>query len=162
MVARRTTWHDVGLKATTVSEGATGVNIALDGTLSVADVQGLTLTRTLGNLYFMSMTVAGAWGIQALSFGIGISSREAFTAGVLPDPEGDTEEPLNGWVIRNVVAVAQNGIGGAVIQRVHFDIRAQRRLDSGRLYLRMVNTDVRGTGFTVGVVGQIRTLFKLP
>ena len=130
---RGTTWLDTTLN-TVISEGAAGLLTALDGTLSVADSQGLTLTRMIGDLSFHSNTLAGgAWGVQRVAIGMGMCSREAFTAGVTPDPDSAVEETARGWVYRTILAVAQNGAGAPVVERIQFDIHAQRRLDSGRV-----------------------------
>jgi len=159
---RRTQWIDTNVNVN-VSEGAAGVPADLDGNLSVADSQGLTLTRMIIDLSTSSATVAGAWGIQRLAIGMGMASREAFTASVLPSPESPTEEPARGWVWRTNVLVGQNGTGGAVLgPRIMADVRAQRRLDSGRFFIKLNNTDILGTGFDVRVVGMIRSLFLLP
>ena len=161
MAKRRTSWEDTIFDADAIAEGSAGVNFALDGTLSQADSQGLTLTRCIGDLTFLSGTTAGANGQQRLSLGIGMASREAFTAGVLPDPESETEEPARGWVYRTVLGVTQS-VQAQPMVRLQFDIRAQRRLDSGRLWVRVVNLDVGGTGFNILVCGIVRSLFLLP
>ena len=159
---RRSAWTDSQMN-TEVAEGSAGLTTDLDGTLSVADSQGLTLTRLLIDLSFYSRVIAGAHGIQRVALGIGMCSREAFTAGVVPDPESDVEFPARGWIYRTIFAVAQNGIGAPVIQRqLTLDLRAQRRLDNGRMFLRMVNTDISGTGFDVSMTGIVRALFLLP
>ena len=44
---------------------------------------------------------------------------------------------------------------------VHFDIRANRKVDRGRLYLVWHNTTADGTGVVTRLVGRIRTLFLL-
>ena len=158
---RRTTWQDTFLQNNTVS-GAQSL-IALDGVLSVADSQGLTLTRLIGDISCSSNTVAGAFGVERFSFGVGMASREAFAAGIVPDPNSNVEEPPRGWVYKNTVAVSQNGIGTNVVTaRVIFDIRAQRKLDSGRLFLAVNVDNVTGTSFTGNVTGLIRALFLLP
>ncbi len=159
---RRTQWIDTNQNSN-VSEGSVGVVNDLDGTLSVADSQGLTLTRMIVDLSTASATIGGAWGIQRLAIGMGMASREAFTAAALPSPESPSEEPARGWVYRTNVLVGQNGDGGAILgPRIMVDIRAQRRLDSGRFFIKMINTDVLGTGFDVRVTGMIRCLFLLP
>jgi len=159
---RRTKWEDTHI-ATTIAAGATSLGVAIDGTPSGDDAQGLTLTRMLGELSFMSTTVAGAWGVQVLTMGVGGSSRVAFTADSLPTPNSNVEQPPRGWVWKTSVAVAQNGAGAPVVmERVHFDIRAQRKLDGGRLWIVFVNVNLQGTSASVLVSGLIRVLFLLP
>ncbi len=160
MVRRKTTWLDTVLSFQ-VSNGSQVVR-AIDGTPSVGDAQGRTLTRLIGKLAFHSTTVAGAWGVQNMFMGAGAASREAFTAGALPDPGSPTEEPTLGWIYRGHVAVAQNGSGAPVVFVVEFDLRAQRKLDSGRHWMSFENTDIDGTSFTMAVNGFVRALYLLP
>ena len=136
--------------------------LALDGTLSQADAQGLTLTRLIGTLSMGSSTVAGAWGTGRLAVGVGIASREAFTAGIVPDPRSETEEPPRGWVYKTIEGIAQNGISTPVLTHVRFDIRSQRKLDSGRLYLALDYDSELGTTFVARVFGLVRALYLLP
>ena len=160
MAKRRTTWEDT-IIVLNVEVDAAGDRSALDGGLSQADAQGLTLTRCIGDLSIYSNTVAGAWGVQDVAIGIGMSSREAFTAETLPSPNSLNEEPARGWVYKNIVAASQNGVGGQIVTRVLFDIRAKRRLDSGRMFIKIVNVDIIGTAFDVRVRGLVRSLFLL-
>ena len=98
---RRITWESTIVNQLVEADLA-GERIALDGVLSQSDAQGLTLTRTIGMLSMVSNTVAGAWGVQCVAFGIGMSSREAFTAEALPSPNSNDEEPARGWIYQNV------------------------------------------------------------
>ena len=158
---RRTTWEDTAF-AVGIATGAQQLT-ALDGVLSQADAQGLTLTRMIIDLSCFSSTVAGAWGVQRLALGVGIASREALAASAVPDPNTDTEEPPRGWVWKTTVAIAQNGIGTPVVTaRIMVDNRAKRRLDSGRLYIALNNDAELGTTFAVRIIGNIRALFLLP
>jgi len=158
---RKTMWKFTGVQRG-IEVGTAGERIALDGSLSVADSQGLTLTRLIADLSFMSNTVAGAWGVQRFAMGVGMASREAYTAESLPSPNSDVEEPARGWIYQNIIAVSQNGVGGVVTTRVLFDLRAQRRLDSGRMFFKFVNSDLFGTSASIHVVGMVRALFLLP
>ncbi len=158
---RRTSWEDSVL-ANTIVVG-TQTLLSIDGTPSVDTGQGRTLTRVIGDLVFVSTTVAGAWGVNRMGIGIGGCSREAFTAGVVPDPLSETEEPPRGWIYRHVAVMSQNGIGTPVVSgRVQFDIRAQRRLDSGRHFLAFDNEAQFGTTASYRVIGLVRALYLLP
>jgi len=157
---RRTTWEDRVLGQTLVA-GAQ-LLIRVDGTNSVADSQGLTLTRVIIDMYLMSTSIAGAYGVQAVDYGVLGMSRESFAAGISPDPGSESEEPMRGWVVRNRVAVAQNGIGTPVTVRIQHDLHAQRRLDEGVIAMVFDNSNVLGTSASVLVLGLVRCLFLLP
>jgi len=157
---RRTMWED-----TLFNEAlGTGLQLrkAIDGTNSVADSQGMTLTRLIVDLTFLSRTVSGGWGVANVDIGMGLTSREAFTAGVLADPQAETEEPSRGWIYRNRILVSQNGTGTDVIQRITVDLRTQRRLDEGRIFIVVDHLVILGTAFTLHIGGITRALFKLP
>ena len=126
------------------------------------NVRRQTLVRTLITLDLFSETVAGAWGVQQLDIGIGITSQEAFAAGVVADPVTANDQPSRGWIYRTRVAVAQNGIGGQVLYTLRADIRASRKLDDGECYMVVDNTSERGTAFTAHMTGLIRQLWLLP
>ncbi len=158
---RRTTWVDTSPNGVIVV--GTQFLVGIDGNPSVSDGQGRTLTRVIGNISFACSTVAGAWGIQSLSVGIGAASREAMAATVVPDPGSIVEEPTLGWIYRDIIMVTQNGIGTPVVAaRMSFDLHAQRRLDSGRHYLVIDNAAELGTSSSVLVVGLVRALYLLP
>jgi len=157
---RRTMWEDT-LFAQNVTNGTQEL-CAIDGTNSVADSQGMTLTRLILDLSFASRTVSGSWGVANVDIGVGLTSREAFSAGVVADPSSETEEPSRGWIYRNRVLVSQNGTGTPVTMRVIADIRAQRRLDEGRIYIVVDHTVILGTVFALQFAGISRALFKLP
>ena len=125
------------------------------------ELEGVTLTRAIGSLSFFSGTVAGAWGKQILDIGIGIASREAVTAGVVPDPNVAADRPPRGWLYRARRVVEQNGAGAPIVLWVPFDIRAQRRMDEADLFLAINSTGSTGTAFTTEAAVLIRFLLLL-
>ena len=82
-MARQTHWVDSVMSRSVVSGGQDQVSI-LQGDESL--YRGATVIRTMVMLDCFSQTVAGAWGVTRLDYGIGIASREAQLAGALPDP----------------------------------------------------------------------------
>jgi len=131
------------------------------GGLSTDQTRGMTVTRLIGRVGFSSATVAGAWGVNVLDIGIGVVSQEGFAAGVVPDPSVANDEPVRGWLFRTRVVVSQNGAGGQVVHELHFDIRAQRKVETGELVIIMDNSAISGTSFTINAQGWIRTLVRL-
>ena len=156
---RPTDWQDTVFNQSAVA-GAQN-SISLDGVLTAADLRGTTLIRTIIRLNLQSATVAGAWGSQRADIGIGIVSRDAFTAGSFPDPVTGDDKPPRGWVWRDSVGVAQNGVGGPIIVRVDADIRGARKIENGRLVLVWNNTNILGTSAVLQLYGLIRVLMKL-
>ncbi len=157
---RATDWIDTRITRA-VASGAQDFFSLMTGVAPV-NVRRQTLVRTIIRLDFASSAIAGAWGIQTLSFGIGVTSQEAFAAGVLPDPNVPNDQPSRGWVYRNVMAVAQNGIGAQVLYPLVVDIRAMRKLDDGEMFFVLDNDVDVGTAFGITYSGMIRQLWLLP
>ena len=97
---------------------------------------------------------------------MGVTSDEAFSAGVLPDPTGSgttAEFPVNGWVLRDrAVVVDDTGSVQWVNHTLRYDLRAQRKIDNAVLFLVMNNQPIRGTVFNVRMIGLVRALCLLP
>jgi len=160
MARRATDWID-----TVFDRGvASGVqdNLTLMTGVAPVNVWRQTLVRTLISMDFHSQSIAGAFGVQMLDVGIGITSQEAFAAGVLPDPETAGDQPSRGWIYRTRIAVAQNSIGSQVIYSIRADIRASRKLDDGECFWVLTNTPESGTAFAVHLTGIVRQLWLLP
>ncbi len=157
---RATDWID----STVLQQTATGSQdlVSLMTGVAPVNVRRQTLIRTIIELRCYSVTVAGAWGTQLVSIGIGIASQEAFAAGTVPDPNIANDQPSRGWIFRTQVVVAQNGIGGSVIFEVRADIRSQRKLDDGECYIVINNDTDLGTSFEVRTTGLVRQLWLLP
>ncbi len=128
---------------------------------------GHTLTRMLISFSFVPNPLGVATGIQRLDFGIGIASEDAFVAGAVPDANAPLEFPPRGWVLRDEVIVnsrldGANGQDSTPVIRLTYDIRAQRMLDNGVLYVATNNVAGGGTAFTVAHFGFVRILMLLP
>ncbi len=156
---RPTDWIDTRVIMSAVSGGQARQSL-MTGVAPV-NMRGMTVIRTIVVLGMISQDVAGAWGIQQIDLAIGVASQEAFAAGVVPDPNSDTDKPPRGWVFRSQRLVAQNGVGHQVVFPLEMDIRGARKIENGELYVVANNTFVNGTSFTVKVQGLVRTLYKL-
>ena len=157
---RQTDWIDTNFALAPASGAQDSVSL-ITGAAPI-NMRGVTLIRTIISIGLSSATVAGAWGVQTLNLAIGITSQEAFAAGVLPDPNVATDKPPRGWVWRGHKMAAQNGIGGSVIYDVMADIRGARKIENGELFFVVNNSPTAGTAFTCNVNGMIRVLMKLP
>ena len=159
-MARATDWIDTVIDRG-VSTGAQDFFSLMMGVAPV-NVRRQTLIRTIISIDFTSNTTAGAYGVQQMSIGIGITSQEAFAVGVFPDPITANDQPSRGWIYRTRMAVAQNGVGGVVVYSLRADIRSQRKLDDGECYFVIDNTAEVGLSFEVHMTGLIRQLWLLP
>jgi len=102
------------------------------------------------------------FGMQGVDIGVGTAAIDAFSAGAVPDPGVNTDNPPDGWVWRdslNVLA-ALSGPESAVIVRE--DLRSRRRMEDKELYLVVDNTNLLVASFGVKVAGLIRCLYLLP
>ncbi len=115
MPRRASDWIDslVGLATATGGQS----NVSLMSGVAPVNVRRQTLVRTLIELSLYSTTVAGVWGTQIVDIGIGITSQEAFAAGVLADPDTANDQPSRGWIYRTRRVVAQNAAGSPLKQR---------------------------------------------
>jgi len=160
MARRASDWIDTLVNINTAS-GAQSLLSLMTGVAPV-NVRRQTLVRTLLTLGIFSTTVAGAWGVQAVDIGIGITSQEAFAAGVVADPNTANDQPSRGWVYRTRRVPSQNGDATGIVTELHADIRASRKLDDGECFLVINNGTLIGTAFAVTITGIIRQLWLLP
>ncbi len=160
MPRRRTQWMDNNFGAL-IANGGDDVQ-DLRGPLGLRDIQGSTITRIVGSISIHSATIAGAYGVQRVSIGIGVASEEAVTANVVADPETEGDVPAGGWLTREVRVIGQNGTGTWPVDRWQFDLRAQRKLVGGVPFLVLENTNLTGTSFTIRFDVNIRILLILP
>jgi len=161
---REMRWFDTNISMATLASSG-GIQVRnLVGGVTIEEGRRATVTRIILTMTSHSVTVAGAWGVSQLAFGIGIVSEDAFVAGgaAIPSPIVNAEFPPTGWLLREEVSISQNGVGGQVVFQHRWDIRAQRKLGMGVLILQVINTAITGTAFAVGVHGQARVLCRLP
>jgi len=160
-VARRATdWVDTRLGLTIPVSGQF-LSSLLSG-LTQEELRGATIVRTILTLGVCSETVAGAWGNMVIDLAIGIVSREAFAAGVVPDPVVDRDTPARGWMWRTQRVISQNGVGGQVVFDVTADIRGARKVENGNVFIVANSSVLDGTTFVMTVRGMVRLLMKLP
>ncbi len=121
----------------------------------------MTLLRTIIGLDLARTVHDSGEGSDLVACGIGVTSQEAFAAGVLPDPQTDTDFPARGWVWRAIYRVWGFASDQPAIftRRLDLDIRSMRKLDNGEAYLLVNNAALEGVSSTIRVAGLVRQLW---
>ena len=158
---RNRSWADQRLSVVlTAGTGGLTFNLLENGVLG----DTLTVVRIIGTIEIGINAISEIEYAQLIDIGIGVASVEAFAAaGVsLPSPLIDTEFPPRGWLYVSTKECWQFKAVNNEQQRANaifnFDVRAARKIDKGRLFIRLINSDLEGASFTVRVVGRVRTL----
>ena len=157
---RPTDWVDtlVNLEVSSANQAVTSLMTGL----APVNTRGQTIIRTIIMLQMFSNTVAGAFGVNRIDLGIGITSQEAFAAGIVPDPGTVGDKPPRGWMWRAETLVSQNGAqAGDVITRLEADLRGARKVENGEVFLVVENNPLLGTTAQYNVRGLVRQLYKL-
>jgi len=151
--------RDVVISTSSQSLWTTGV-VALQGGLTVVRIRGFI------NLWQTAGTAAGDGFFGAV--GIGITTDEAFLAGVasIPSPLSDLE--WDGWVYhsfwdtRVLTGTFSDGVNaGLTYQRIEIDTKAMRKLKQGMTLFGSVGQIESGTA-VVEYNADTRVLVKLP
>ena len=157
---RRRAWSDTILNTTLAIGGAfTGDLLA-----GLEAQETKTVARILLDIWAFPDATDQSEAAAFFHFGIGVGSAEAFVAGVLPDPDIVADYPTLGWVYVASKPVLQglpivSGGGGVTRLTVHIneDLRGQRKVDRGVLYMTAVSRAITGV-VTIRVVGRVRAL----
>jgi len=126
-------------------------------------IDTMTVSRILGHLDLGSAVSTDPQNAHVVDVGIGVSSTEAFTVGLmaLPDPRTETEYPPRGWLYAATrVSWVQNTLEGSMGQHAvfDFDLGAMRKIDKGVLFMWVVSTFQLGTAGTLRFTGRVRSL----
>jgi len=159
-MARRSRWIDALVNITVASAGQNRQTM-FPG-VGQEQLRNATIVRTIGDLYMNSTTVADAWGVNMMDLGLGVISQEAIASVVFPDPNDADDYPVRGWLFRKRCAMFQNGVGTMIVQSCSFDVRSQRKLDTGQYFLIANNTALDGSTSTYRLFGSVRTLVLMP
>ena len=136
-MARSSFWVDNLIGISPPTGGQAFVSL-MAGTPPV-DARRATIIRIVFDLGIYTNTVTGPWGINLIDIGFGVTSQEAFNAGVISDPNAD-ERPTRGWMYRTRCLGFQNGIGNNMITRCEGDLRSGRKLYDGEPFMVANNT----------------------
>ena len=150
----------------TTSVVANGETTLVDLLEDLPVMEVKTVSRLLVDLLMTVDATSENEGSSIMDLGIGVCSDEAFSIGntAVPDPDVTTEYPMDGWlyVATGLVSLALP-TGGTVtamhVESAHFraDLRAQRKVDRGKLYMKIQNSTLIN-GITVRIVGRVRAL----
>ncbi len=99
--------------------------------------------------------VGGSATQQVFSMGVCVLSRDAATAGTVPEPLSDLQQAWYYWAVRNPIGEA----GGDRQQSWDFDIRTKRRLRSG--YDLVLTTENPTNELVIDVSISIRLLWTV-
>jgi len=122
-----------------------------------------TVTRVLIDLHMIRPVTNSFQNREnVIDVGIGVVSSEAFALETLPDPDVETDYPQMGWVYANTQVVWQlkdSTDNIALGMNAHFkaDIRGQRKVDRGILFMVISNIGVQGSDNVV-LYGRVRAL----
>jgi len=161
MPGRSVAWADTRLAAQSL---VAGTDFIVDLLTNAPTVDTLTVIRLVVDLeahYIITNTITDSDSI--VDMGIGVTSVEALAA-ALPDPSDDTSYPPRGWLY-----VASKYVGQAITTSTGMfskngifqaDIRGMRKIDKGRLFMRVANTNLN-VGGAMELTGRIRALCKV-
>ncbi len=159
-MARPLAWGDTLLDVLLVdATPMTAINLLTN--LVASDT--ITTMRVIGRLRLIANDIDVNVTTQTQgSFGIGVTSLEAFSANALPDPQTASEQPARGWLWReSVVGSYERKAGVAAMwtfPEMVFDMRSSRRVDRGVCYLNGFQGNVSNTASSWRLVGLIRVL----
>ena len=158
---QQTRWVDTAV-GVTIATGAQTL-VGLMGDLEVNESVGFRLLRTLVKLYLRPATPGAVNGSQLFTCGMGVASGDEFAAAAVPDPTVMADFPPRGWVVRDqdVVFDSTSSTDQNPTVMAH-DLKAQRNVNNGELYLVFENDPSTGSTFSLAVSGIVRCLFAMP
>ena len=145
--------------------------VVLDNLLVNAPVSDtLTVTRIIGDFKCYLSAASEVETFQTVDVGIGVINQEAFDLGTgvgIPNPTVEDSTPPRGWLYaaRDLTQQALPTGGTPVTmwrETAHFkfDLRGQRKVDKGVLYMWREANIVSGSSSNLTAIGRIRVLFK--
>ena len=149
-------WIDKAIESLLVANTITAIELSSD--LPDDEFKGLTVTRTIIDLYIQSESASLT---NLVGIGISVVSQEALSASALPEPSDDSDSAL-GWVFRTIVSTSTSSVADASqFTRLYRDIRGQRKFHSeDTTYCLLMQTDA--AILNRKVMGMIRVLYKRP
>ncbi len=140
--------------------------IAIDAPLSATERRMLrhTLTRLILRLTITPNVRDAGEGDAIISVGVGVASTEAFSAGTVANPSVGTDFPTRGWLYRARFRLFQVAADLPQVFPIEIDrdLRAQRKMENGRLFIVVENAPNLGVAVVANIVGVTRCLFLVP
>jgi len=125
----------------------------------------MTLTRTVIGIDVARLTHDSGEGSDQVFLGLGVIGLDAFniSGAAIPDPFIMSDYPIRGWIWRAAYRVYGFAADQPAVfnRRIDLDIRAQRKLENGVMFLAVKNTAFEGTSSVITVSGIIRTLWRI-
>jgi len=160
VMRRRRAWSDTRFAGIALVSGSTNKTDLLSG---LSPTETKTVSRVLIDLWvYPPVTNGEADRSNSIDVAIGVVSLEAFNLETLPDANAVADYPQAGWVYVNTQPVLKYlhalGQSNEVIG-AHFkaDIRGQRKVDRGVLFMTILNIGVNGSD-DVDIWGRVRAL----
>jgi len=100
--------------------------------------------------------------LQLIEMGMGLATFDAITAGSLPSPTVVSDRPMGDWVYLDRRIVAQGNTEIMQPTYVQQDIRAQRKLAGGNLFVIFNSENLLTAIMTVRLRGLCRCLYLRP
>ena len=156
---RKADWNDTLIESAVANGGQLLLSLMVN--FAVLQTSGLTIVRLIGSLTYYKAAPSND-GNQVVDVGMGLASQESFAAGVVPDPKTDADEPVNGWMYRDRVALSFDATEVMPPVRTMFDLRSSRKIDGAEPYIVFDNSPAGGTAQTVEISGIVRMLYLRP
>ena len=155
---RRTAWAD-SINSTVLASGSelTAMNLLVNApasdTITVARIIGVIEAVPADGFEAVNTT-------SSLHVGIGVTSLEAFNAGVVPNPNVSNEYPPRGWLYidRRVLYQAPALTNGFKYPEFRFDVRGARLVDKGILFISLLNILDQNAAMTMLLTWRIRAV----
>jgi len=155
---RRRAWSDTRFAQSAVIGNQEKSNLLLQ----VADSDVKTVSRILVDMVFHFTGTDENESENVVDLAIGVVSLEAFNLGTFPDADAVADYPQQGWLFVATLPLMQSypSLGGVWRIDAHFkaDIRGQRKVDRGVLYMTTNVLTLSGTPNNPRKVGRIRAL----
>ena len=159
MTQRHRAWADTLFDVALVAEAAQQTSDLL---ANAPTIDTITAVRLIIQLEAAPSLGTTGDGMMAFNVGVGVTSLEAFTANATLDVNTDNEYPPRGWLYlgQKLVVYDSPDVNFATIKlaMIDVDIRSQRKVDKGKLYLSMSANNIVGSSFSLIVAGRVRVL----
>jgi len=159
---RNRAWIDFNVDSNLAAGAELVSDLLLNATVNLDTI---TVTRIIGRMLCLPSVVANnTVSAQIVSVGIGVSSNEAFNVGTtaIPDPNVANEAPPRGWLWKDRGVLVNQQDSGTVeawhFPEFRFDVRAQRKVDRGTLFIKFVNQDLLAGTTAIKIAGLVRVL----
>ena len=154
-------WIDTVTDFSIASGAAANISLMTGVSSTQTRFDQMTLVRTIIGCELAYTVHDFGEGSQVVFLGIGMTSQEAFAAGSFSDPDVNTDFPVRGWVWRagyRIFGFAADQ-PAVFIRRIDLDLRSQRKLENGEMFLATKNNAHEGATGAVDITGMIRQLW---